>query len=126
MFTIFKYFDSLHQAGFYLQRLIPHPYCPHRNGNDYSIGSFLYPSICAEGKAIWVYNQHLFLLKTYFNQRSNGHFETLISLSILLSSLCIYLTSLSILWWFATLEWMAINLNYIISECWYGCYQTKV
>ena len=100
----FKYFDALHETGFFNTASLFVTHIALTGMVMITLAArFLYPSICAEGRAIWVLQSAPITPRQLLNSKIRWALVPLLCLSGTLSGLCIWLTDLSVLWLIATL-----------------------
>ncbi len=100
----FKYFDALHQTGFFNTASLFVTHIALTAMIMVTLAArFLYPSICAEGKAIWVLQSAPITAKELLLAKVRWAFWPLLLLSSVLSGLCAWLTELSSIWLIAAL-----------------------
>ena len=100
----FKYFDALHQTGFFNTASLFVTHIALTAMIMVTLAArFLYPSICAEGKAIWVLQSAPITAKELLISKVRWAFWPLLLLSSILSGLCAWLTALSLVWLIAAL-----------------------
>ena len=95
----FKYFDALHKTGFFNTASLFVTHIALTAMIMVTLAArFLYPSICAEGKAIWVLQSAPITARELLLSKVRWAFWPLLILSSILSVLCAWLTELSVLW----------------------------
>lgn len=110
----FKYFDALHQTGFFNTASLFVTHIALTGMVMITLAArFLYPSICAEGKAIWVLQSAPITPKKILVSKARWALIPLLVLSATLSILCAWLTELSSLWLIVTI-WSGWMLTFVI------------
>ena len=110
----FKYFDALHETGFFNTASLFVTHIALTGMVMITLAArFLYPSICAEGKAIWVLQSAPITPKQLLRSKVRWALLPLLCLSGTLSALCVWLTDLSTPWLIATL-WSGWLLTLVV------------
>lgn len=110
----FKYFDALHETGFFNTASLFVTHIALTGMVMITLAArFLYPSICAEGKAIWVLQSAPISPRAVLTSKVKWAFAPLLCLSATLSGLCVWLTGLPLMWLVATV-WSGWLLTFVV------------